>query len=35
MTGVTVERDSWQLEQVADHLKMTFRVVGDNNKTPC
>ncbi|HIB8943935.1 TPA: ATP-dependent RNA helicase HrpA [Proteus mirabilis] len=33
MTGVTVERDSWQLEQVADHLKMTFRVVGDNNKT--
>ncbi|MGP7975186.1 ATP-dependent RNA helicase HrpA, partial [Proteus mirabilis] len=33
MTGVTVERESWQLEQVADHLKMTFRVVGDNNKT--
>lgn len=33
MTGVTVERDSWQLEQVADHLKMTFRVVGDNNRT--
>ena len=33
MTGVTVERYSWQLEQVADHLKMTFRVVGDNNKT--
>ncbi len=25
MTGVTIERDSWQLEQVADHLKMTFR----------
>ncbi|HEJ9660171.1 TPA: ATP-dependent RNA helicase HrpA [Proteus mirabilis] len=33
MTGVTVKRESWQLEQVADHLKMTFRVVGDNNKT--
>ncbi|OAT39034.1 ATP-dependent RNA helicase HrpA, partial [Proteus myxofaciens] len=33
MTGVTIERESWQLEQVADHLKMTFRVVGDKNKT--
>lgn len=33
MTGVTVERESWQLDQVADHLKMTFRVVGDKNKT--
>lgn len=33
MTGVTVDRESWQLDQVADHLKMTFRVVGDKNKT--
>lgn len=33
MTGVTIERESWQLEQVTDHLKMTFRVVGDKNKT--
>lgn len=32
MTGVTVDRESWQLDQVADHLKMTFRVVGDKNK---
>lgn len=33
MTGVTVDRESWQLDQVAEHLKMTFRVVGDKNKT--
>ncbi|EEG83090.1 ATP-dependent helicase HrpA [Proteus penneri ATCC 35198] len=33
MTGVSVDRESWQLDQVADHLKMTFRVVGDKNKT--
>ncbi|AKJ42138.1 ATP-dependent RNA helicase HrpA [Pragia fontium] len=32
MTGVTVERDSWQLDQVPDHLKVTFRVVNDQNK---
>ncbi|WP_193016580.1 MULTISPECIES: ATP-dependent RNA helicase HrpA [Gammaproteobacteria] len=32
MTGVTVERESWQLDQVAEHLKMTFRVIGDKNK---
>ncbi|CRL59661.1 ATP-dependent RNA helicase HrpA [Proteus vulgaris] len=32
MTGVTVDRESWQLDQVAEHLKMTFRVVGDKNK---
>ncbi|NHB87304.1 ATP-dependent RNA helicase HrpA [Photorhabdus tasmaniensis] len=33
MTGVTVSRDDWQLEQVPDHLKMTFRVVGEKNRT--
>lgn len=33
MTGVTVSRDDWQLEQVPDHLRMTFRVVDDKNKT--
>ncbi|QAV24754.1 ATP-dependent RNA helicase HrpA [Proteus hauseri] len=33
MTGVTVDRDSWQLDQVADHLKITFRVIDDKNKT--
>ncbi|MDR3434746.1 MAG: ATP-dependent RNA helicase HrpA [Rouxiella aceris] len=32
MTGVTVSRDDWQLTQVPDHLKMTFRVVDDKNK---
>ncbi|PKH26769.1 ATP-dependent RNA helicase HrpA [Enterobacterales bacterium CwR94] len=33
MTGVTVERDAWQWEQVPDHLKMTFRVVDEHNRT--
>jgi ATP-dependent helicase HrpA len=33
MTGVTVSRDDWQWEQVPDHLKMTFRVVGEKHKT--
>ena len=32
MTGVTVERDAWQWDQVPDHLKITFRVVDDKNK---
>lgn len=27
MTGVTIEREQWQLEQVPDHLKITFRAV--------
>lgn len=33
MTGVTVSRESWQWEQVPDHLKMTFRVLDDKNRT--
>lgn len=33
MTGVTVSRDSWQLDQIPDHLKVTFRVVDDKNKS--
>ncbi|HHR5884547.1 TPA: ATP-dependent RNA helicase HrpA [Providencia alcalifaciens] len=33
MTGVTVERESWQLDQLPAHLKMTYRVVNDKNKT--
>ncbi|WP_439056069.1 ATP-dependent RNA helicase HrpA [Serratia bockelmannii] len=33
MTGVTVSRDDWQWDQVPDHLKMTFRVVGEKNQT--
>jgi ATP-dependent helicase HrpA len=32
MTGVTVSRENWQLDQIPDHLKMTFRVVDDKNK---
>ncbi|UVV74520.1 ATP-dependent RNA helicase HrpA [Pantoea agglomerans] len=32
MTGVTLERESWQWEQVPDHLKMTFRVVDEHNR---
>ncbi|KAA9001976.1 ATP-dependent RNA helicase HrpA [Affinibrenneria salicis] len=33
MSGVTIERDAWQWTQVPDHLKMTFRVVDDKNRT--
>ncbi|SFM96610.1 ATP-dependent helicase HrpA [Izhakiella capsodis] len=33
MSGVTIDRDSWQWEMVADHLKMTFRVVDENQRT--
>ncbi|MDF7680964.1 ATP-dependent RNA helicase HrpA [Enterobacteriaceae bacterium ESL0689] len=32
MTGVTVDRESWQWDQIADHLKITFRVVDENNR---
>ena len=32
MTGVTIDREAWQWEQVPDHLKITFRVVDDKNK---
>jgi ATP-dependent helicase HrpA len=32
MTGVTLSRDDWQMEQIPDHLKMTFRVIGDKRK---
>nr|WP_177216216.1 ATP-dependent RNA helicase HrpA [Xenorhabdus koppenhoeferi] len=32
MTGVTVSRDDWKLEQVPDHLKITFRILGEKNK---
>lgn len=33
MTGVTVDRESWQLDQLPVHLKMNFRVVNEKNKT--
>lgn len=33
MSGVTIEREAWQLDQVPDHVKMTFRVVDEQQKT--
>lgn len=32
MTGVTVEAEHWNWEQIPSHLKMTFRVVDENAK---
>ena len=32
MSGVTLEREAWQWDQVPDHLKITFRVVDENNR---
>jgi ATP-dependent helicase HrpA len=32
MTGVAVSRDDWNLSQVADHLKVTFRAVDHRNR---
>lgn len=32
MTGVTVEVENWQLDQLPSHLKMTFRVIDDKGK---
>ena len=32
MTGVTVETEHWNWEQIPSHLKMTFRVVDENGK---
>ena len=32
MTGVTVEAEYWNWEQIPSHLKMTFRVVDKNGK---
>ncbi|KAB8313663.1 ATP-dependent RNA helicase HrpA [Erwinia endophytica] len=31
MSGVSIEREAWQWDLVPDHLKMTFRVVDENN----
>ncbi len=33
MTGVTVNRDDWQWDSIPDHLKMTFRITDENNRT--
>ena len=32
MSGVTIDREAWQWDQVPDHLKMTFRVVDEHNR---
>jgi len=32
MSGVSIEREAWQWDLVPDHLKMTFRVVDENNR---
>ncbi|MBK0031484.1 ATP-dependent RNA helicase HrpA [Erwinia sp. S43] len=32
MSGVTVDREAWQWDQVPDHLKITFRVIDENNR---
>lgn len=32
MSGVTIEREAWQWDQVPEHLKMTFRVVDEHNR---
>lgn len=32
MTGVNVELDEWKLDEIAPHLRMTFRVIDDKGK---
>lgn len=32
MTGVTITKDDWHLEQVPDYLKMSFTIIDENNK---
>lgn len=31
MTGLTIQSEAWQWEQLPDHLKITFRIVDENN----
>lgn len=33
MSGVTIEREDWQWDSVPTHLRMTFRIVDERNKT--
>jgi ATP-dependent RNA helicase HrpA len=33
LSGVTIPREAWQLDQVPEHLKTTFHVVDDGDKT--
>lgn len=32
MTGITIQRENWQLDQIPDHLKMTYRAVDHRNR---
>jgi ATP-dependent RNA helicase HrpA len=32
LTGVSVPRDAWRLDQLPEHLRVTFRIVDDKNK---
>ncbi|WP_168385398.1 ATP-dependent RNA helicase HrpA [Erwinia amylovora] len=32
MSGVTLEPEAWQWQQVPDHLKITFRIVDESNR---
>lgn len=32
MTGITIDREAWQWDQVPDHLKITYRVVDEKNR---
>lgn len=32
MSGITIDREAWQWDQVPDHLKITFRVVDEKNR---
>ncbi|GAA0912115.1 ATP-dependent RNA helicase HrpA [Nonomuraea longicatena] len=33
LTGVRVPHDAWQLDQVPDHLRITYRVIDDRKRT--
>ncbi|SEL05459.1 ATP-dependent RNA helicase HrpA [Nonomuraea pusilla] len=33
LTGVRVPRDAWQLDQVPDHLRITYRVIDERKRT--
>lgn len=33
MTGVVIKRDDWQLQLVPDHLKITFNIIDESNKS--
>ena len=33
MTGVSIQRDDWRVDTLPEHLKITYRVVGDKNIT--